>query len=561
VKGALVVRPNARSNIEPGIMWLDEKSVIPKHPPVFDGIPSNLPWTFHSRIPSMGVDSDRNTVPDLGKMTEFSINSPSPLFSVVSFLDIKLITITESLPDPLSMTLLWFLGQITDHIRLDEIEIVLISDPRSFFFTNLLLACPDFHGIVLCTDPVYRLGRLLLREISRLLENRFEPLPTNHSIISLKFQQPFPYGEIALIPMANGCGLGSCNWVLTKGIDPELVTFSAFIITGYCSSHTVFTPPQAFPKPTAVCVLPSAVSEDDVRADLEAIAEFVLQRLKAQQRVIIPAFVDDSLYLLMHYLRITKSCSGSYAFWVASYTWDQLFELMFSMANPTELPQITGTLTLDMANPPAVLLNCVIFGSYPIGNPGFGQIVLLKQGFVDPVSSFLSIFEPGSEFLPFRLNSNVGDLKHFVEQMSPQIIFGPPELNLPQNTGFPGSVALPSSVSRWMDVLEIKKHERRIGTFPAVAGRLEGERAIAMPIARQYVLNAPRMEELARLLIEEGATSLKRDGNVLTCAFRFVKGDNQVSIEFGEPMTIVTGSTVIENVIYGLIGGNIGYAL
>jgi hypothetical protein len=43
-----------------------------------------------------------------------------------------------------------------------------------------------FHGIILCTDPVYRLGLMFVREIAQLLRNRFDPLPTNLSVIPLR---------------------------------------------------------------------------------------------------------------------------------------------------------------------------------------------------------------------------------------------------------------------------------------------------------------------------------------------------------------------------------------
>jgi hypothetical protein len=54
------------------------------------------------------------------------------------------------------------------------------------------------------------------------------------------------------------------------------------------------------------------------------------------------------------------------------------------------------------------------------------------------------------------------------------------------------------------------------------------------------------MEELARLLREQGATNIKRNGQVMSCKFKFVGGDDcGVTIEFADGRTITTGSAQI----------------
>jgi hypothetical protein len=59
-------------------------------------------------------------------------------------------------------------------------------------------------------------------------------------------------------------------------------------------------------------------------------------------------------------------------------------------------------------------------------------------------------------------------------------------------------------------------------------------------------MNTPTMEELVSLLREQGATNIKRNGQIMT-------------IESVEVITITMGSARIENVVLGLIGGAMEY--
>jgi hypothetical protein len=217
-------------------------------------------------------------------------------------------------------------------VSIGDIDLVLISDPRSFYFADLLIHIATFRGIILCTDPVYRLGRMFVREISQLLRNRFDPLPTTPLIMPLRFMEPFAFGEICLIPHANGCGLGGCNWLITKGVDPELVDFSAFVITGFCEPLIrLFPAPHPLPRVNVVAVLPSAIpiQSRDNSDSLESVAQSVLGHLKDRKKVIVSTFVDDQLYSILYYLRITKAIS--HPFGIASYSWDPLMDIMTSM--------------------------------------------------------------------------------------------------------------------------------------------------------------------------------------------------------------------------------------
>jgi hypothetical protein len=145
-------------------------------------------------------------------MSGFAVECQCPLFSVITLLDVKIVTITEQFPDPHIMTADWLTRLLSSSVDLASIHLVLISDTRSYFVGELLVHCEDFHGIVLCTEPVYRLGRMLIREISQLLGGKSEPPPTHLCIIPLNFLEPFALGEVCLTPYANGCGSGGCNW-------------------------------------------------------------------------------------------------------------------------------------------------------------------------------------------------------------------------------------------------------------------------------------------------------------------------------------------------------------
>ena len=106
-------------------------------------------------------------------------------YTIISFLDAKILLINVPLPNPRVMNKEWFKKTIGLSL-IESCSIVLISDPRSFYFTEFLFQIPTFTGVVLCTHAVYRLGRLFIKEIKRILENNTE-VPINLSIIPMIF--------------------------------------------------------------------------------------------------------------------------------------------------------------------------------------------------------------------------------------------------------------------------------------------------------------------------------------------------------------------------------------
>jgi hypothetical protein len=273
--------------------------------------------------------------------------------------------------------------------------------------------------------------------------------------------------------------------------------------------------------------------------------------------VIVSTFVDDQLYSILYYLRITKAISCSFG--IASYSWDPLMDIMTSMGSDAII-QISSCQFYDVGvqNP---LPPNLIFAPYPIATLEFGQIIHLKQN-LDAHSVVVQLYGYDRKTsIQFGTNSTVAALIRFIQESRPTHVFGPPELAMDQREGFPAVVQVSDSLVRWMDVTNLMKYTRNFGDLRVVSGRLEGERAILGPIERQRVVNVPDIEELGFRLMEQGATKMQKRGNIVTCEFPFIPGDNKVAIEFGETITITTGSGVIEDEVAGLIGASVAFPL
>ena len=90
----------------------------------------------------------------------FAVECNSPLYAKITLMGTKIIALSLRVPDPYKMKATWLINELSD-VNISEIEIVLISDPRSLYVADLLLTFPDFNGIILCTEAVYRIGRAL----------------------------------------------------------------------------------------------------------------------------------------------------------------------------------------------------------------------------------------------------------------------------------------------------------------------------------------------------------------------------------------------------------------
>ena len=484
-------------------------------------------------------------------MSGFRVACENSTFAVVSFLDVNILVMTESLPEPQIMNIDWLRAQLKDALTIDDIDIVLIGDSRSFYFANLLVNCDDFHGVILCTHPVYRLGRLMLREISTLRTNKATPVPTSLSIVPLRILEVFPFGEIAIIPHANGCGLGNCNWLLTKGVDLELVSFSAFIITGYCAEPLVFprpTPRQI--QPTVVCVLPSAVQEASYHQILEDLVRRIDGCTRSRRSVIIPTFIDDVLYSILFFMRIGKSMNTD--FYVASFYFDSLVDILSSMPNERDFIPIQNLSLIDLSKPDFPERQGIFFAPYPVGQPEFGQIIRLKQHNFPRGSTILPLYGEGS--LHFTHNTNALALARYVDSLKADAVFAPRNCPVDSRKDYPCDVPVSDSIIRWIDWSKVPQYRGKIGELDIMAGYLEGERAVPFPLFGECILNAPDMEEVVMQLREQGATSITRNGNTITVRFAFISGDCEASITFGDTITIEAGRPEIEATVQKCIG-------
>lgn len=513
-------------------------------------------------------------------------------FSKFTFLDVKILVITVSFPNPSLMTKEWFIESVGIKF-IESCSIVLVSDPRSFYFTEFLFQTPAFTGIVLCTHAVYRLGRLFIKEIKSIRESSIE-ISINLSIVPMIFLQPYSYGEICITPYSNGTGLGNCNWLITKGNDPELVSFRAFVVTGMCINPLVYAKPTLPDSLDVVCFLPSSKSNIDCYEYLEQTSRIIDGKLKERMKIVIPAFSDDSLYIIMHYLRIKKAFSND--FYVYSFFFEKLKETLNTIApsflkdlDQKEPEQKTADLELtdinqvfEIQNPnkeiPRMSIN---FAPYPTME--FGQIIKILEYFNDTFTFIHHIFKQGEG--GFTMNSSWPKPLHFFDkikssekemrfyvplekqqtssntdnQSQQQKIFSSSISDQPQqqkDVEYKNQFSYPinDDLYRWMDVNELKDYEQKIGLLTCIGGEIKGEKVELQDIHLQTILNTSTIDSFGMKLIELGASNLQRHDNSINCCFPFIEGDNQVTIDFeGEDITITTGSAVIENAIFSMI--------
>jgi hypothetical protein len=296
---------------------------------------------------------------------------------------------------------------------------------------------------------------------------------------------------------------------------------------------------------------------------LDQLSKLISATVAQRKKVIIPTFVDDSFYAILYYLRVTKAFSMP--FWIASFAYTPLMNAMLSVSGSDNAIPISSAEALQLEQRRLVglsLMNSVIFAPYPIGAPEFGQIIELKRKYVDALTHVQAIYGDAAGAIPVGvLSSGASKLRRFVQELQVADVFGPAELQLDGCLPYPARRQVSDSVVRWID-LGARRRLQRAFDLDLIAGKLEGERALPRPVERQYVMNPPQVEELARLLRQEGASHLRLNGRTVSCRFTFVGGnDCEASIELGDVITITTGSARIENVLLGLIGTVVAYPL
>lgn len=505
-------------------------------------------------------------------------------YSTISLLDINILLITDSFPDPMNIKKEDFKAVIGADL-LSSISIVLISDPRSFYYTSLLYQIPEFNGIVLCTNAVYRLGRLFIRETTRLLTNNDIEVPTNLSIIPINFFQPYQFDEITIIPYPNGTGIGNCNWLITKGNDPALVTFNAFIVSGLCvdTESLVFSNPNAPSKPVIphtldiVCFLPSSISAIGCSEYLEQQSLTIMRGLQAKNKIVIPSFIDDSLFTIMHYLRYTKSISKGFN--VTSFYYQKMIEILsvfsntdlivndnsYQKARPNswKLPEIIRVDVVDSDSKPSLADSDLYFAPYPTEQ--FGQIFIFSQMKHENPMYQLRIFYPPNEHgnIGFTSNSQWPKPFHFFDEIKDRnknIQFIIPEEKTTSRFRFDQSNVIfckeysrpiDNDLVRWMELKELERNSKgRIGNhIPMIAGEMHGEKVTLKDVNQQAIFTTTSIAAIGMKLREIGADNITFDGKMINCTMPF-EGDNDVSIEFdGDDIFITTGSALIESQI------------
>ncbi|KAH0794994.1 hypothetical protein GPJ56_001120 [Histomonas meleagridis] len=445
----------------------------------------------------------------------------------------------------------WLLNELAD-VNIDEVEIVLISDPRSLYLADLLLTLPDFNGIILCTEAVYRIGRAFLTDFQILLDDKRDPLPTNHSYIPLHFDQHYQFGNISFIPVPNGTGIGNSNWILTKGVDPELVSFGAYIMTGLWPTPYFFPAPRVITdiRIDAICVLPSSYPTNGVQESLELISSEVSKFLSERKKVIIPSFFDDSLYLLMLYLRYERSIT--YEFVVFSFIYERLVDAIKAFQSPNSTDHDINVSIYQNVDARVSSESKIIFAPYPTRE--FGQIIELQK-IKNPSFYFLDRFSLDN----FSSNCNREQMTMFLTQMkanpyNPKI-YSTQEFMLTERIEYPAYQDLGNFIHYWMDGNVLSNYTKDVAGIKMISGKFEGERIIPSSYKPDVILNVPDEDEIGLRLMEQGATQLRKEGNAIFCKFEFVDGDNEVKIvlENGD-VFVETGSILIENAVLSVLG-------
>lgn len=511
--------------------------------------------------------------------------------TVISCLGVNILALFEHFPTSDHLSTATFLNLYK--FEFSKIDVVLISDGRSYVLVEALMNIPEFKGFVLTTRQNYRIGRNLITEYRMIDSNNREPLSTDLRIVPLNFHQTYSFKELCFIPTPNGCGIGACNWMITKNVDPELVDFKAFLITGLNTS-TIFTQPYSplnpnsqttpqppVPKPpNVICVVPSAISEFDCGECIKALAAAVKESLRVGKKVVIPSYTDDILFFIMHYLRITSALSVDFAH--LSYRGQTLSDIVTSF----EYTEPISNLVISNKVEISILESCkVFFGPSP--NQPIGQIIQAIDilGVRCDVLPAISM-KPTPVTLP--LNSNYQALARYINEINCPNVIVPQDNSSSQNSfrvknskEYPFSMEVNDNIVRWIDLKQMqnsgnknqndsenpenenkprknKKQDKLEGKdsdkLPIFQGTFSGEYIKINQTNSNFVVSPPCIEQIVYLLADQGAQNIVVDENKIAFECPFVDGDNKGSIIIdGDDITIETGSGFIEDVILEFI--------
>lgn len=500
-------------------------------------------------------------------MSTFTLDCSSDLVTVISFSDVCIVLFTCHCPNPRQMDQDWFLKQLSG-VSVSEIDIVLISDSRSLYFADMILKVPDFRGIILCTEASYRIGRAFLYDFQVIFLDHSEPLPSNLAYSPLNFGQHFSFGNVSIIPVQNGTGIGNCNWILTKGIDNELISYAAYIIVGLWVQPKYFpAPPNTLDFPIdAFCILPSACHRTDIENSLIKIGNTIKNNIANKRITFIPSFTDESIYLLMNYIKNETPISIDERNHYVVYTFasQKLEDAIQSFAPRADEAGTPPEHQYFLSFPCEVRAICqasdrftdfpVIFAPYPTLD--FGQIIEIRKrsGYQNVV---YNCFLDGD----FSTNSAFARVAQFVTQIAstrparraPRV-YAPQDFRAEGQLAYPAAEELGATERFWIDASSIARYAKDVSGLRMVSGTFEGERLVLRPVKSETDRRVPDIDELGLRLVEGGAADLRRDDDRLSFRVPFIEGDSSGAVEFGsDGVTVTTADPLIENFILSLL--------
>ena len=494
-------------------------------------------------------------------MSVFKIESSSPNYSLFSFLGINFITLTELKPNMNEQDRVWF-QTIFQDVKFSNIQVVLVSDPRSFFITQFILEDEQFSGIILLTEPVLRIGLLLIREFRQINKNNGKPLPNDLRYNFLAFQQPYALGEISFIPVPNGTGIGNSNWIITQGTDPALVSFRVLLITGFNDEIKHFYQPYQFHSKNYInytLILPSAISLVNYEESIAEISSHIKSLFKSgKTQIFIPMTIDDTIYHFLWFLRFHPKCQITNDIYIYSYFYSSLRDIIESM--PT--PESDSDKPIDMSkiipdnhvkiDVPVSLPSLSIFLA-PHPSLTFGQIMqLLKQYSDDPKSSFFTVesqIDP-LQYFPLAMNSGPNNLNRYISSITEKS----QSIILNDQIQYPYLIPHSSDLLRFVDLNVINKlHQNSsLNSSITISGILKGEKVELKEDDQTILYQVPNIRDFAMRLRSQGAINIKKEGLKLTFSFDLESNDIDcsASVDFsGDEIEIETGSLRIENAI------------
>lgn len=510
-------------------------------------------------------------------------------YATVNVINVEILFIVDLYPRALTFNEEHYRKKYS-RIDFSKIDIILISDSRSYLSVNFIINFPEFKGYIITTQSNYRIGRNMTSEINEINNGLVDVIPISTRVIPLNFHQPYNYKEVLIIPVPNGCGLGFSNWIICKGCSVQLSSFKAFIITGY-KEKSCFYPPYCpdkantqnaesidIDKPDVCCVLPSAISPSKCKISLAEIGNKIKECVSQNKKVLIPAYTDDLCYYLMRFLRFEVNISSKILY--ISMRAENMIKVVQAMPNVDQLDEIYNITFERDVRKEQIRSASIIITTHPIDE--FGQVSRVRKVLMDNDFEFhfdefplftnirIETLNPENPYHRhymkdhwFPINSDVSALRRFISKSGSNVVVIPDvddlkELNNYKN--YPFSVQLSDCYERFVNLIEHNKYLTSGSNSGEQAwlfkGEFKGERVeiSKVPVVK-HVINPPNMNQLINLLIEQGASKIKKvSKNRIEFVFDFVDNGSPAAIEIDdEEINIETENAIVEQVLASII--------